>query len=281
MILKKYSNKKSYPGFSDLEKHFPFFINQLINDKELSDDLKYECLDSICSFSIKTKVELNNICCNFFDSKKLVGTICKNSEINNSYIRINSKDSLVGWVSEIIGLPNSNVNSLISAILYSPNEIIKMGLMNKLLNIEAVNDSYLIEKNCLKYFGLKRWKSKLKATLKDAFLSNYNYIQWSFPDSKTEDLFKNQTTISLMPCRAGLISEEGKLIFTHKLNDNYNVRKPTVFDARLYPQFQPGGLTKPLSLCKHLKGFEEFVHIPNNFKNIDNLKAETFYKINF
>ena len=280
MDLKKYSNRKLFPGFSDLQSYFPFFIQQLVNDKELSQDLKYECLDSFCSLQLKTEEELKNICCKFFDSKKLIGTLCKNSENKNSYIRVHGKDSIVGWISQIIGLTTSNVNSLISTILYSANPILKNGLMNKLLKIEAVDDSYLISENCLKFFGLKKWKSKLsKPTLKDAFLSNFNYIQWSFPDSRSEDLFKNQATIDLVPCRAGLISAEEKLIFTHNLYDNYNVRKPTVFDARLYPQFQPGGLTKPLSSCNHLSGFMEYVHIPNNFKNIDNFKAETFYKI--
>jgi len=149
--------------------------------------------------------------------------------------------------------------------------------MNKLLNIKAINDSYLIPENCIKFFGLKKWRSKsYKPTLKDAFLTNFNYIQWSFPNSRTEDLFQNQGTIALMPCRAGLISVEERLFFTHNLNDNCNVRKPTVFDARLNPQFQPGGFTRPLPSCNHLSGFMEFVHIPNNFKNIDNFKAETF-----
>ena len=279
MILKKYLNKKKYPGFLDLQNHFPFFLDQLVNDVELSDDLKFECLDSICSNSIKTKDELNTICCDFFDSRKLIGTICKNADKQNSYIRVNGKDSLVGWISQIVGLTTAQVNSLISTILYSSNLTLKTGLVNKLLNIEAVNDSYFDSKKCLKYFGMKKWVRKSKPTLKDAFLTNYNYIQWSFPDSKTEDLFRNQATIDILPCRAGLVFAEEKLLFTHNLNDNYNVRKPTVFDARLYPQFQPGGLTKPLTSCSHLKGFMEYVHIPNNFKNIASFKAETFVSV--
>lgn len=279
MILDKYRDEIAYPGFTDLNTHFPFFINQLISDVELSQDLKYECLDNICTSQIASKDDLNHLCCKFFDSKKLIGTICRNSESNNAYVRVNGKDSLVAWISQIVGLTTSQVNSLLSTILYSSNAMIKKGLLNKLLNIEAVNDSYFETQNCLKFFGLRKWGSKAKPKLKDAFLTNFNYIQWSFPDLKTEDLFLNQDTIDIVPCRAGLVFAEEKIIFTHNLNDSYNVRKPTVFDARLYPQFQPGGLTKPLLSCNHLTGFMEYVHIPNNFKNIDDFKAETFFKV--
>lgn len=280
MILDKYLDEKLFPGFADLQTHFPFFIKQLCDDIEISEDLKYECLNSICSKHIHSKADLNNLCYMFFDSQKLIGTICKNSECHNSYIRVNGKDAILGWISQIIGLPASTVNNLISTILYSSNSVIKKGLMNKLLGIEAVKDSFENEENCLKYFGKKTWHSKSeKPRLKDAFLTNYNYLQWSFPDSKTESLFENQVTIDLVPCRAGLIFAEEKLIFSHNLNDSYNVRKPTVFDARLYSQFKPGGITNPLPSCSHLDGFIEFVHIPNNFKNIDQLIAETFHKI--
>ena len=279
MILQKYLDQNLYPGYSFLTNKFPYFISQLKNDKELSIDLKYDCLDNICSTPIKTESDLKDKCNSFFDSKKLIGSICKNSENKNSYIRINGKDSLVSWVSQISGLPILNINSLISTILYSSNTVLRNGFMNKMLSIEAINDSYILPENSLKYFGVKKWKSKTRPTLKDAFLTNFNYIQWSFPDSKTEDLFKDQATIDIMPCRAGIAFSEEKLIFTHNLNDSYNVRKPTVFDARLYPQFQPGGSTKPLAQCNHLSGFVEYVHIPNNFQNIDNFKAETFYKI--
>lgn len=279
MNLKKYSDKKKYPGYNDLKKHYPFFVLQIAKDREINDSLKYECLDEICSMPIPNIKKLTEACCAFFDRKQLIGSVCKNAQFNNSYIRVNGKDSLVAWISQIVGLTTLQVNSFISPILYSSNAILKKAFINKLLNLEAINDSYFLRDNCIKYFGMKMWKSKNKPILRDAFLTNFNFIQWSFPDSKTEDLFFDQASIDLIPCRAGLLFKGEKIIFSHNLDDSYNVRKPTVFDARLYPQFEPGGFTKPLKSCIRLNGFEEFVHKPNNFKNIEMLNAETFYKL--
>lgn len=279
MNFKKYQNKKKYPGYNDLKLHFPFFISQISRESEISDSLKHACLEAICKVSIPSIDKLTEACCSFFDKKQLIGTVCKNSQLNNAYIRVNGKDSLLAWISQITGLTAIQVNAFISPILYSSNLILRKALVNKLLTLEAINDSYFIKQNCLKYFGMEKWGSKNKPVLKNAFMTNFNFIQWSFPNSKTEDLFFNQSSIELIPCRAGLIFEGEKIIFSHNLNDSYNVRKPTVFDARLYPQFEPGGNTKPLKRCTHLKGFEEFVHVPNNFKNIETLNAETFYKL--
>lgn len=278
MELKKYSDPKIYPGFNELKTHFPFFIDQIIKEKEISETVKHECLESICTTIIIDKNDLERKCCDYFDKKKLIGTICKNSQLNNSYLRVNGKSSLVTWIGQIVGLSTSQVIRLLSPILYSSNSIIKNGLTNKLLSLEAINDSYFIKENCIKYFGISKWKARKKPTLRDAFLTNFNYIQWSSPNPKTENLFENQTTIDLIPCRAGLVFKGEQIIFLHNLSDSYNVRKPTIFDARLYSQFEPGGYTKPLANCDALNGFDEFVHIPNNFRNIVSFQAETFYK---
>lgn len=278
MDLTKYNNSKLFPGFKDLQSYFPFFVDQIVKDPELSDPIKYECLDTICSKNITSKDNLETECFNFFESRTLIGTVCKDPQSKNSFIRVNGKNVLISWISQVVGLGIAQTASLISTILYSSNKIIRTGLLNKLLDIEAINDSYFISDNCTKYFGQKKWHSRNKPTLKDAFLTNFKYIQWSFPTPK-ENLFVDQPTIDLIPCRAGLIFAGEQIIFSHNLSDIYNVRRPTVFDARLYPQFEPGGTTKPLAKCSHMTGFSEYVHKPNNFKNIKNFEAETFYNL--
>ena len=122
---------------------------------------------------------------------------------------------------------------------------------------------------------MTKWKSKTLPKLKDAHVSNCNYIHWSFPNPTTENIFINQSTIENLGCRAGLMDTNNKIIFLHNLDNTLNVKKPTILDAGFCEQFEPGGKTKPLKKCSHLSGFEEYVHIPNNFANLQN----NFYEI--
>ncbi|MBK7108447.1 MAG: hypothetical protein IPH61_04625 [Bacteroidetes bacterium] len=272
---KKYNNTLKYPAYSKIKSNFGYFLIKIVKDSELKDLEKEDCLENICSINVPTDKELENRCNNYFYKNKLKGSVCKNVNSNNPFVRIHTKDSFISWISEIVGLKPEHTKSKLTHIIYAGDAKIKFLLLDSFLNSVAVNDSYATKENCQKYFGMPKWKSKFPAKLRDAHIGNYNFIQWSFPNPTTENIFADQASIENLGCRAGLMDSNKKIIFLHDMDKSFNVRKPTMFDAGFYEQFEPGGKTQPLRKCAHLTGLEEYVHIPNNFANIKN----NFYEI--
>jgi len=266
----------SYASYNRLEKNYGYFFLKIISDHEMTDLNKNICLETICSITASDEVDFQEKCEAYFNKNKLKGSSVLDITKKNPFVRIHSKDAFISQISQIIGVRPSQLVSNLTYIIYNSDAKVRSLLLNSLLNSLAVNDSYMREENCLKFFGQKKWKSKTPPKLKDAFILNYKSIQWSFPKPVKEDIFADQNSIEKLPCRAGLTDSNKKIIFLYKLSDSYNVRKPTTLDAGFYEQFEPGGKTKPLSKCAPLLGFEEVVHIPNIFFNLENQFYEVF-----
>ena len=160
----------------------------------------------------------------------------------------------------------------------STDQVYKNAILDSFLQNLVLPINFTGRKESQKYLGVDRWRFKQPPRLGDAKIESF--LQWSFPKPVKEDVFKSQDIINTLDCRSGLVDNSSsmratKIIFVHKLQKEYNPCKPTCFDAEFYPQFLPGGTTKPLNKCKDQDGFDEFIHKANKFKN---LSAE-FYEI--
>jgi hypothetical protein len=97
------------------------------------------------------------------------------------------------------------------------------------------------------------------------------HLMWSYRnDKKPRDPFF-EIEIRDLPCRLGLRSfGSDHYAFGHKLSAGEKAYIPTSFDAGLYEQWEPGGVTKPHDACntKYPTGLPEVVHNPNKFQNI-------------
>jgi hypothetical protein len=217
-----------------------------------------------------------NLCdTEFFHKNKLSGDVCKGVVSMNPFIRINDLDAFVKWVAEITGINYPNVRVKLNEIVYATVEKTRKLLLNNFLNNKVIINSFN-GKYCQKYYGMLNWPGKNAPRLKDALLSSFYGLQWSFPLPASENIFVDPLPVQELACRAGVLEPRKKIIYLHNLNDKYNVRKPTVFDAGFYVQFDPGGKTKPLSACSHLTGFDEYVHKPNHFYNLQDRFHEIF-----
>ncbi|OOQ58277.1 hypothetical protein [Mucilaginibacter pedocola] len=276
--LTLFEDSIKFPSYDVIKTHFGYFFNQLLADNELKDVDKERCLNTLCGIKAGMSPELfhqesNNV---FFYTNKLLGVECHVVDNLNPFVRISDAAAFISWISEITGIVASNTSAKVKELMYARDDDARRLLLKSFLNNKAVKSSYENEKNCLKYFGLETWAGKDGPKLRDAYLTFYKGIQWSFPMPSSEDIFANQIAIQKLPCRAGIMGASKKIIFTHKLSADYNVRKPTSFDAGFYEQFLPNGLTKPLDSCMTETGFEEFVHTPNQFFNINPNLYETF-----
>ncbi|MBS1597064.1 MAG: hypothetical protein JST75_02480 [Bacteroidetes bacterium] len=275
--ISAFNNRSKFPSYARLKSDFNHFLTRIGKEKEISEGKARECLTAICGINATSKADYEHKCnVQYFFKNKLQGTPCADVSNSNPFVRIHDKDDFMKWISEIIGLSPTNTKGKIGDIIYAADLSIKSNLLRSFLNNIAVNTSYSNENNCLKYFGRKRWLAKTPPRLRDAHISSYNFIHWSFPQPKKEDIFLNQSVIEKLPCRAGIVDVEQKIIFKHILDKNYNVRKPTILDAGFYEQYEPGGSTKPLKRCARLSGFDEYVHIPNIFSNVQESLFETF-----
>ena len=276
--IASYNDPLKFPSYGVINTHFGYFFNQLIADSELDDTQKHSCLTTICGIEhVLSPNDFHKECNNiFFYGNKLQGIECRIFDNLNPFVRINDADAFFSWISEITGIAATNTVAKIKEIIYARDETGKKLLLRSFLNNKAVKSSYDTEEHCTKYFGLKSWAAKDPPKLRDAYLTFYKGIQWSFPKPEKEDIFATQATIQQLGCRAGIMDDSRKIILTHNLNMNYNVRKPTTFDAGFYEQFEPGGVTKPMLACDTLEGFNEYVHTPNQFININANIYETF-----
>jgi hypothetical protein len=274
--IKRFDNKLRYPTFKLLEQELGYFLNQIIEDNEISNSEKLKCLETICVLPICSVKEYEEKCNQaFFYRNKLKGQKCNNLHDLNPFIRLHDKDSLVSRISSLTGLKAPTVKNKLSEIIVA-NKIDQPSLLESFVNNSVISDAYVKEDNCLAYFGQKKWTSIEPPKLKDAHLCLFQSIQWSFPNSNSENLFFDQKSVENIKCRAGITDKKRKLVFLHKLNEEFNVRKPTVFDAGFHEQFKPNGLTNPLKECETSSGFEEYVHIPNKFINVVEIIFETF-----
>jgi len=273
--LTDYNNPTVFPAFAMLESNFDYFLTQLSNDTEIPKDKKVECLNILCKIPITDPIAFSRECdLAVFHKNKLLGTCCNHMINLNPFVRINDLDAFINWISQLTGINVVNARIKINEITYATTDILKTKLLTSFLNNKVVSKAYDAS-NCFNYFGIDEWVAKDVPKLKDALISSAKGIQWSFP-MPSADIFKDPLEIQNLACRAGVLNPRKKIIFQHILSPLYKIKKPTVFDAGFYSQFSPGGKTKPLLSCNHLTGFDEFVHRPNHFHNLQHRFYEIF-----
>ncbi len=177
------------------------------------------------------------------------------------------------WIKRIV---NKNIDYLLNLIMDEnvPDDL-RYKAFQKLLETtirdEIVNDS----DQAIRFLGVPALSVSVEPFLNEAKYDEWNAWSVPIPDSEKDILSKSK--IRDLDCRLGLSEniDLDKFVVVYTIKNCKKVAKPTVFDAGFYPQFEPGGKTKPLDKCKHLSGFEEYVHDPTKFKNI----LETPYSI--
>lgn len=272
-----FDDELKYSSTKFVKKHFPHFLKKIKDEKQIKETKKIECLECICNIPPSSKVvDFENECNkNYFFKNKLLGKKCREINRKNPFVRATDKAGFIQRIASLIPIDDYELGIFIDKVLKERNISDKLMLWKVMLNNRVKEDSYKIEGNCISFFGKRVLKDLVSPVLGDAHTSHFMGIEWSFPLPKKENVFENNKTINKIPCRAGLIKTNNKVIFVHMLNDKYQVKVPTIFDGGFYPQFEPGGKTKPLSKCKKLSGFDEYVHKPNNYININYNITET------
>lgn len=267
---------KNSIGYKRLGKEFPFFLVNLTNDKELAASEKKKFLDHLKAFDNISNFE--NHCLSYFRKKQLLGKKALSPELLNPYIRIIYQHKFYERISEITGIKYDKIKPLVKEISFARTAADRALLLRSFLDNIVLRKCYDGEANCLWYLGIKKWTAKAQPRLKEAKIEPF--LQWSFPLPGEEKIFASQKAINLLDCRAGLIDNPGnklsfKIVYSHSIPSSETVCKPTCFDAEFYPQFLPGGMTKPLKGCDKQTGFSEYIHGSNKYLG---LKGE-FYEI--
>lgn len=269
---------RSNKGFVFLQSNFSTFLKKLIRDKYLSQKDKLNFFDYLAGFNGKDRDDFEQYCKVFFWSNKQLGHPLLKPYKLNPFFRIVISESLFGRIRQLIGLEYIKIRPLIMEMSFASDQLYQNALLANLLNNLVLPKNYKDEDNCLRYFGIKEWSSKRPPRLGDAKIESY--LQWSFIKPIGEDIFDNQRKINQLDCRAGLIdkvsdSKKNKILFVHNVDVSLKPSIPTCFDAEFYPQFEPGGKTQPLKKCEKEKGFTEYIHTSNTFRELTGV----FYEI--
>jgi hypothetical protein len=264
--MKKKDFKKS-EGWNALMK-LPFgkdFIQKVESDDQLDSDRKLAFFDFLSKYDSQVHKSINDYCEAFFrNGNKFLGKGIYEGDSNNPFVHIKDIRRLKEWMNQIV---ETNINTLIDSILDDgqPSDIRKV-FFNALLNTKIRSTIENDPDECEKYLGVPSLSYSKEPIMLEAKLSSY--AMWSFPLPSEANFISNN--LGDLDCRSGLseIRNYDKAVILLDLSEIKDIRKPTVFDAEFYPQFQPGGKTKPLDECSEKDGFDEYIHLPSKFKNI-------------
>lgn len=241
------------------------FLQKLTNDVQLNDAEKENFLEYLKDYRKSKNGDIKKHCCNYFQNgKKFMSANSFNGDRDQPFIRIKDVLRFVEWIGEIV---ESDITGTFDVLLDNEApENLRQIAMNTLLNTEIRDELINEPEISLKYLGVKALPAGVSPILSEA--KTDGWMVWSFPLSD-DDLLSDKN-LKTLDCRAGLSENKklDKIVYKHNIKNCKDIKKPTLFDAEFYPQFEVGGKTKPLKGCEKMEGFDEYVHEPNFFKNI-------------
>ncbi len=261
-FLNMFKNMKDNKGYLELKKVKPEFVKNFESDEQLDNNIKMQFLQYLSQFSSSSQ-EVLEYSLEFIRMLKQVGSdYCGSATL---FIRINDVNRFKGRINEIT---KRDVSRRVKELLKPDIPIKVRNALYKAILSEPIKEDILHKPDKANYYlGKPALPAGLQPELGEA--QTGSYIEWSYPSNETEDVFSNSSKNSL-DCRAGLSENQDldKVLYSHNIKHCHKVTKPTIFDAEFYPQFKPGGMTKPLQECEEQNGLEEYVHTPNLYKSI-------------
>lgn len=245
------------------------FIHKVTIDSQLNLDQKMHFFKFLSKFDQKLHNNIEDYCCEGFfrNGNKFLGKQNYSGDSNNPFVHIKDVRRFKEWTNQIA---ETDTDNLIDNILdNSQPSAIREIFFNALLDTKIRSTIENDPNECEKYLGVSSLSYSLPPNLSEAKLSIYT--MWSFPLPSEANFIS--INIQELDCRSGLseIKNYDKVVFLLDLSSTKVIKKPTVFDAEFYPQFQPGGITKPLDDCSDKGGFEEYIHIPTKIKQIKDI----------
>ena len=261
------AEKLKSSGYKALTEADSEFTRKIEQDPYLPEVLKDQMLDYLKNYDESKDKDILGYTISFLRMHKQVGP--EYSGNAERFIRTYDISRFLGRINEITKRDMTRkMNEILNPA--TPPAIKKM-LMKTLL-AESIKDVVIHDPDKSNYyFGYEGLPEDVKPELGEA--NTGSFIEWSFPEPESEDLFVDSSKEKL-DCRAGLSQNINldKVLYSHQIKHCNKVTRPTVFDAETYPQFEPGGKTKPLEDCKDEDGFEEYVHTPNRYKYIERME---------
>lgn len=251
-------------GYKELKRINPEFVRKFESDTFLKVDLKNQFLEYMQGYTDKSGSVTEFAKCFMREHKQMGEDYIGSAEL---FIRMNDLMRFRARINEII---KRDASRKLNEFLKPDTPLnIRKTLFKAMLD-EPIKEEIRHEPDhSIYYLGMPGLPAGTKPVLGEA--QTGSYIEWSYPNSE-EDVFEANTK-KLLDCRAGLSENESldKVLYSHLIKACRKVCKPTVFDAEDYPQFEPGGKTKPLKACENDDGLEEYVHTPNRYKYIEQI----------
>lgn len=243
------------------------FLDKLGRDTELDDAQKEEFLEHLGRYDSRSGLDIESYCKDWFLLMKFLGTPYPTGR-DHVFFRINDIDRFKTWVDSITGIDTSpTLDVLMSGSLDDRSDAFD-ALLDTPIKSDILLDLTLLEQYLGGSFPATAFTSSVLGEAKTA-----PWMEWSSPwPAHEHDLFSTGK-IEDLDCRMGLTANrtDDKIVYKHDTTFCDELRRPTVFDAGFYDQFQPGGKTVPLAECNTLDGFDEYIHAPNRFRRIMDL----------
>jgi len=239
------------------------FLDKLGRDGELDDAEKNEFLAYMGSYDPATDGPVKNYCESWLrqDSKKFLGEAYPRMA-SHVFMRVNDVSRFKTWVNSIAQL---DISPAVDDLM-STDTAVRSDAFSAILDT-PIKDDIVIDVNQTEYYmGPDFLLFSLPHVIGEA--KTAGHLEWGSPWPEDEDDLFSPAKLVDVDCRMGLSAnrDEDKIVYKHDTSSCSQLRRPTVFDAEFYDQFQPGGKTVPLAECNHLAGFDEYVHTPNRFK---------------